>query len=242
VSSEAGLNLGSTLLSDLGTPDTDISLLRRGIHEALAVRTAAAAAAHSSSSSSSSASDAAAAASTPSSGEALHSLSSIDGASSSNGLSQALSLGASLEGHGASGSGGGEQDQKKKKKKSKKDPVEMFVLDGRLAYGLKAAQAAAAASRPTSTDPLPERPCSDCPLIRDAGWLEGPPTTATTAAAGVNGSSSAEGGAGQHLGNGSAASVPASAAVVASGGAESATAVTASAGGGGAGSTGAGSA
>jgi hypothetical protein len=41
VNSEAGLNLGAQLLTDLGTSQTAIALLRRGIDQALVVRTAA---------------------------------------------------------------------------------------------------------------------------------------------------------------------------------------------------------
>ncbi|KAF6261239.1 Sodium/hydrogen exchanger family-domain-containing protein [Scenedesmus sp. NREL 46B-D3] len=41
VNSEAGLNLGAQLMSDMGSSQTSVALLRRGINEALAVRTAA---------------------------------------------------------------------------------------------------------------------------------------------------------------------------------------------------------
>lgn len=189
VNSEAGLNLGSSLLADLGTPETDISLLRRGIHEALAVRTAAALPKRNSGNA------------IVDSGEALMSLSSMDSESAGDGkgVAHALSLGAAMDGHGdSSGSGSGEQG--KKKKKPKKETVELFVLDGRMSYGFTTL-----ASSPVSADAV-ERPCSDCPLLQNGALLDQPATAPTAAA--VNGAAvSAE-----VLSNGSAAADAVSAA------------------------------
>jgi hypothetical protein len=188
VNSEAGLNLGSALLADLGTPETDISLLRRGIHEALAVRTAAALPKRNSGSAS------------IDSGEALVSLSSIDSDSAGDGkgMAHAMSLGASMDAHGGS-SGVGEQG--KKKKKPEKETVELFVLDGRMSYGFSMLD-----SRPVSADVV-ERPCSDCPLLQNSALLDQPVTAPT--AVSVNGGGVSSSGA-EPLGNGN--SLPAAAA------------------------------
>jgi hypothetical protein len=115
VNSEAGLNLGAQLLSDLGSSETSVSLLRRGINEALAVRTAA----------DNSRRDAAAA-----EAQAV----AAQNAASSNGAAAA------------------------EKKKKKQKQVELFVLDGKHAYGLRADALARAVS--------PDLPCTECPLVR----------------------------------------------------------------------------
>lgn len=194
VNSEAGLNLGSTLLADLGTPETDISLLRRGIHEALAVRTAAALPSRRSGSASIDS-------------EALHSLSSMDSASGSSndgkGMAHALSMGASVDSHS-----GEQQERKQSKKSKKKDSVELFVLDGRMTYGFDAR------SRPASAAAdVVERPCSDCPLLVNSAMLQQPATSPTAAA--VNGAAalaSSANGSAEAVSNGSSSSVPAAAA------------------------------
>jgi hypothetical protein len=116
VNSEAGLNLGAQLLSDLGSSETSVSLLRRGINEALAVRTAA----------DNSRRDAAAA-------EAQ----------------------ASAAQNGASSNGSSSSSDKKKKPKRQ---VELFVLDGKHAYGLRAEALARTVS--------PDLPCTECPLVK----------------------------------------------------------------------------
>jgi hypothetical protein len=192
VNSEAGLNLGSALLADLGTPETDISLLRRGIHEALAVRTAAALPKRKSGSAS------------VDGGEALMSLSSMDSESAGDGkgIAHGLSLGVALDGHG--GSSGGEE-QGKKKKKPKKETVELFVLDGRMSYGFNTL-----ASRPVSADVV-ERPCSDCPLLQNSALLDQPATAPTAAA--VNGAGVSSSGA-EALSNGSSLAAAAAAEAV----------------------------
>lgn len=196
VSSEAGINLGSQVLSDLGAPDTDISLLRRGIHEALAARTSAAlpSATRSSSSASSSAS-------TSSSGaESLQSAVSSEPAaaevhahassSSSSGLNGCASSSSGCSSSSSSNSTGGDEKEKKKKKKQK-EPVEMFVLDGRFAYGLLATRAA----RPTSVEP--ELPCPECPLVRNgsngfATPMQGPDSSSSSSLVLPNGSAAVD--------------------------------------------------
>jgi hypothetical protein len=164
VSSEAGLNLGTRLLSDLGTPETAISFLRRGIHEALAVRTDAALQ-HAAGDSDSASSN----------GAALSSASSFASAlSSMDGSSHAPDSGST------NGSSNGDS---KKKQKKRKPEMEMFVLDGRYTYGMQAAAAAALAASP--------EPCADCPLVRSS--FEEADAAAAAAAAGGGGAVSAEG-------------------------------------------------
>lgn len=205
VNSEAGLNLGSTLLADLGTPETDISLLRRGIHEALAVRTAATAPSRRSSGGGSGSIDAETVQS------ALDSMDSASGSSGSSsgggdgkGIAHALSLGALMEG---GGSGGGEGEQQKQKKPKKE--VEVFVLDGRMSYGLDMQ------SRTTSAAAdVVERPCSDCPLLTQSGALLPPQQqqqqlAALPTAASLNGAVDVSGSGAEGHSNGS---VPATAA------------------------------
>jgi hypothetical protein len=186
VNSEAGLNLGSTLLTDLGTPDTDISLLRKGIHEALAVRTAAALPSKRDSAN----------VDVTVSRDALHSMSSMDSATGCEDSSSQHALTSDVQGHDGSSSGGQERKQTKKKKES----VEMFVLDGRYKYGMLMR----AASRPVSTEPAV--PCNDCPLVRDSLLQQSAAVAATTAPV-LNGSSGAGPENGQVLANGTAAAV-----------------------------------
>jgi alkaline phosphatase len=114
VNSEAGLNLGAQLLSDLGSSETSVSLLRRGINEALAVRTAA------------------------------------DNARRDGKEAGAAAAPAAQNGASSNGS----SDKKKKKQKQ----VELFVLDGKHAYGLRAEALARAVS--------PDLPCTECPLVK----------------------------------------------------------------------------
>lgn len=186
VSSEAGLNLGTTLLKDLGTPETDIALLRRGISEALAVRTAAEVLHDSESSSSSSA--ASAESPQPYAGP----LSSIDSSS----------------GHALMSIDGDHADsQPRKSKKKPPKNVEIFVLDGRYAYGVKPAAAAPPPPpQPASEELAAGLPCNDCPLLRDPAALQ----SAAAAAAAANGSAG-ELSNGQHLTNGAAAAAAAAA-------------------------------
>jgi hypothetical protein len=115
VNSEAGLNLGAQLLSDLGSSETSVSLLRRGINEALAVRTAA---------------------------------------DNSRRDAAAAETQASAAQNGASSNGSSSNDKKKMPKRQ----VELFVLDGKHAYGLRAEALARAVS--------PDLPCTDCPLVK----------------------------------------------------------------------------
>jgi hypothetical protein len=123
VNSEAGLNLGAQLLADLGSSETSVSLLRRGINEALAVRTAADNARREGKE---------AGAATQASGDAAAAAAAAQNSASSNGSS----------------------DKKKKKQKQ----VELFVLDGKHAYGLRAEALARAVS--------PDLPCTECPLVK----------------------------------------------------------------------------
>jgi hypothetical protein len=114
VNSEAGLNLGAQLLSDLGSSETSVSLLRRGINEALTVRTAA---------------------------------------DNSRRDAPAAEPPAAAAENGTSSNGSSSSEKKKKLKQ-----VELFVLDGKHAYGLRADALARAVS--------PDLPCTECPLVR----------------------------------------------------------------------------
>ncbi|WIA33402.1 hypothetical protein OEZ86_006536 [Tetradesmus obliquus] len=122
VNSEAGLNLGAQLLADLGSSETSVSLLRRGINEALAVRTAA---------DNSTRNTAAAAEEAPA----------VAYAAAKNGAAAAA-----------------------EKKKKKQKQVELFVLDGKHAYGLRAEALARAVT--------PDLPCTECPLVRQQQELD----------------------------------------------------------------------
>uniref|UniRef100_A0A383V6H6 RCK N-terminal domain-containing protein n=1 Tax=Tetradesmus obliquus TaxID=3088 RepID=A0A383V6H6_TETOB len=122
VNSEAGLNLGAQLLADLGSSETSVSLLRRGINEALAVRTAA---------DNSTRNTAAAAEEAPAPADAA----------AKNGAAAAA-----------------------EKKKKKQKQVELFVLDGKHAYGLRAEALARAVT--------PDLPCTECPLVRQQQELD----------------------------------------------------------------------
>lgn len=116
VNSEAGLNLGAQLLADLGTSETAISLLRRGINEAMVARTAVDWPRHQQASSSSSEHQ------------------------QQQGTAQSA-----------------EDDSKQKRKKRH----EMFVLDGRHAYALRAETLRSLAASPIDV------PCRECPLVRE---------------------------------------------------------------------------
>lgn len=123
VNSEAGLNLGAQLLSDLGTPGTSVALLRRGIDEALAVRTAA------------------------------DNHRRLTGKAGSVGEQEAAAAATAHAGQAedAAAAGG---------KKKKKRQIELFVLDGKHAYGLRADLLSRAAT------PMADLPCVECPLVR----------------------------------------------------------------------------
>jgi hypothetical protein len=128
-------------------------------------------------------------------------------------MAHALSMGASMD--SAGGSGGDKQQgapgSMSMPKKPRKE-VEMFVLDGRYAYG-----SLPQPSRPASAEL--ERPCSDCPLIaREGSALQAP----AAAAAAANGA------AGQMASNGS---VPAAAAAAAAAAAEAVASAAGSSGG-----------
>lgn len=145
INSEAGLNLGAQLLADLGTSETAISLLRRGINEAMVARTSADWPRHQQTSSSSS-------------------------GQQQQASNQAASANAS------------EDDSKQKRKKRH----EMFVLDGRHAYGLRAD-----VLRSLAASPVIDVPCQECPLVRQG--LEGLDSAALSTVSSVNSSSSISG-------------------------------------------------
>jgi hypothetical protein len=105
-----------------------VALLRRGINEALAVRTAA-------DNSRREGKEAASSAAVKASGDAAA---------------------AAQNGAGSNGS------SEKKKKKQKQ--VELFVLDGKHAYGLRAEALARAVS--------PDLPCTECPLVKQQQELD----------------------------------------------------------------------
>ena len=138
--SEAGLNLGCDVLSELGTSEGDLSLLRRGIHEAMAVRSVAAAEQKAKESTQEQqqhgetsggkqqwAKSISGALSKPS-----------NGATASNG-SVSSSSGSSLSRSSSTSSGVGGF----KHTLCKKPGVEVFILDGRLTYGTEVCEAVA---------------------------------------------------------------------------------------------------
>jgi hypothetical protein len=129
--------MGARLLAGLGTPESAIALLRRGINEALEVRTAAAS-----------------------------TVPAEAGAATAGGLDSGSSSSSSHDGGvggdsgaAAASSGGGVRLGGKRKKA--RPQVELFVLDPKHAHGLPSA---AAAAQPGGADGL--LPCGDCPLVR----------------------------------------------------------------------------
>lgn len=145
VNSEAGLNLGAQLLGDLGTSETAISLLRRGINEALAVRTAA---------------------------DKRRAQLTATTSASSNGTKDATRHEMEAAAAAAKHKDDEESSQKKRKRRH-----EMFVLDGRHAYGLRAEALRSAAASPTF-----DGPCKECPLVSN-GSLSSTDSAASSAMA-----------------------------------------------------------
>jgi hypothetical protein len=212
VSSEAGLNLGSRLLQDLGTPESAIALLRRGIGEALAVRTAAELTHPSSSSSSSSSgnstsglklpalklpslSSASSSSSSSAAGRGSSSSSSASDASEaagceapagshSNGSAHAMSsaMGSAEESSSSSGGSGGGGKAGDRKKRSKKPRPELEMF---VLDGRYVYGLNAPPPLPLATPEGFEGPCTDCPRISAAlnGGLEPAPAAVQPAAA-----------------------------------------------------------